>query len=135
MFIYKKLIVHVVFQDTDYVQYISFTTHLPMCSNVGDFFGSPESLYIGTAATRMMDTLEAFRGFAHQSVMDVVNVIARQLHSTHTLYNIYIIVLYIIHLYLYIYIIQTTPSHNLHLVHKFIHTIHNIYILKHKRWG
>jgi len=39
--IYIKLIVRVVFQDTDYVQYISFTTHLPMCSNVGDFFRFP----------------------------------------------------------------------------------------------
>lgn len=38
IYIYIELIVRVVFQDTDYVQYISFTTHLPMCSNVGDFF-------------------------------------------------------------------------------------------------
>lgn len=72
------------FQDTDYVQYISFTTHLPVWSNVGDFFSVLRKASTDTAATRMMDTLEAFRGFAHQSIMDVVNVTARKLYTQYT---------------------------------------------------
>lgn len=86
------------FQDTDYVQYISFTTHLPVWSNVGDFFSVLRKASTDTAATRMMDTLEAFRGFAHQSIMDVVNVIARKLYI-HTRYT-----------YIYIYIVYYTDD-------------------------
>lgn len=106
------------FQDTDYVQYISFTTHLPVWSNVGDFFSVLRKASTDTAATRMMDTLEAFRGFAHQSIMDVVNVIARKLYTQYT---------HVIPIYMYIlYIIQTTLSHHLHILHIIsIHTIYN----------
>lgn len=59
--------------------------HVQQCWRL---FSVPRKASTGTAATRMMDTLEEFRGFAHQSVMDVVNVIARQLHSTHIVFTL-----------------------------------------------
>jgi len=95
-----------------YLIYDPFT-HVQQCWRL---FSVSQKASAGIAATRMMDTLEAFRGFAHQSVMDVVNVIARQLHSTHTLNIHYSIIP--------IYILYRRPRHTMYTyyIYSYNHT-------------